>query len=161
MRKTKIYLDTSVISFLFADDAPELKAITKDFFETFVRKGVYEVYISEVVLAEIERTTDPLRRSWLRAAVEEYALVQLATAGEAGRLALEYVGSGVIPASHTDDARHVAIATCNEMDILLSWNFKHLSNIKIQVGVRAVNERNGYFHPLLLTNPMEVSYEDS
>jgi len=47
------------------------------------------------------------------------------------------------------------------MDILLSWNFKHLANIKKQMGVKLVNERNGYLYPLLLTTPMEVLYEDS
>jgi hypothetical protein len=66
----------------------------------------------------------------------------------------------VIPPRYTEDARHIAIATCHEMDVLLSWNFKHLANIKKQTEVRAVNERNGYLHPLLLATPMEVFYED-
>lgn len=54
MRKTKIYLDTSVISFLYADDAPDLKAVTHDFFENYVKKDVYDIYISQVVVTEIE-----------------------------------------------------------------------------------------------------------
>jgi predicted nucleic acid-binding protein len=159
MRKTKIYLDTSVISFLYADDAPELRAITEDFFQNYVRTGLYEVYISEVVLAEIERTVDPLRRAELLAAIEAYPMRKLEIKEEIGPLALEYITTGVIPPTRMDDARHVAVATYHEMDILLSWNFKHLANIKKQTGVKAVNERNGYFHPLLLTNPMEVLYE--
>jgi hypothetical protein len=48
MKKTKIYLDTSVISFLFADDAPELKAVTEDFFQNYVRTAVYDVCISPI-----------------------------------------------------------------------------------------------------------------
>ena len=160
MRKTRIYLDTSVISFLFADDVPELKGITREFFELYVRTGLYDVFISEVVVAEIERTAGPALRHQLRAVAETYALPALTSSDEVGPLVTEYIGAGVIPPTHVDDARHVAIATCNEMDILLSWNFKHLANIKKQIGVRAVNERNGYFHPLLLTTPMEVTYED-
>jgi hypothetical protein len=50
MRKTKIYLDTSVISFLHAEDAPEFRAITEDFFANYVRQAVYDVYVSGVVV---------------------------------------------------------------------------------------------------------------
>jgi hypothetical protein len=160
MRKTKIYLDTSIISFLHADDAPEFRSVTEDFFENYVRNAVYDVYISRVVVMELEQTSDPLRRRLLGAVIREYGLRQLVFSEEAELLAEQYVKAGVIPPTHTDDARHIAIATCNEMDILLSWNFKHLANFKKHTGVKAVNERNGYFHPLLLTTPMEVMYED-
>ncbi|MFH1004843.1 MAG: hypothetical protein V1781_05045 [Bacteroidota bacterium] len=50
--KLKIYLDTSVPNFLFADDAPEKKDITIDFFENFIGKGKYHAFISEFVIAE-------------------------------------------------------------------------------------------------------------
>lgn len=46
------------------------------------------------------------------------------------------------------------------MDVLLSWNFRHLANIKKQISVRIINEKNGYFYPLALTNPMEVMSEN-
>ena len=36
-----IYLDTSVINFLFADDAPEKKEVTVDFFNNFIKTGIY------------------------------------------------------------------------------------------------------------------------
>lgn len=51
MKKPKIYLDTSVINFLFADDTPDFKKVTIDFFENYFSE--YEVYISDVVLLEI------------------------------------------------------------------------------------------------------------
>lgn len=54
MRKLKLYLDTSVWNFFFADDAPEKRAVTKDFFD-LVKQGQYEVFISEVVFKEIRR----------------------------------------------------------------------------------------------------------
>ena len=47
---TKVYLDTSVINFLFADDAPEKKEITIDFFDNFIKTGIYKPYISNFVL---------------------------------------------------------------------------------------------------------------
>jgi hypothetical protein len=55
------YLDTSVINFLFADDAPEKQEITIDFFDHYVLPQVYEVYVSAVVIDEISRTRDILQ----------------------------------------------------------------------------------------------------
>ncbi|MFH1051262.1 MAG: hypothetical protein V1779_10095 [bacterium] len=55
-RKLKIYLDTSVINFLFADDAPEKKEITIDFFENFVNMNFYQTFISAYVIEEINAT---------------------------------------------------------------------------------------------------------
>ena len=63
MAKTKIYLDTSVINFLFAEDAPEKKEITRDFFSNFVATGIYETFISDVVVQEINNTIDLNKRT--------------------------------------------------------------------------------------------------
>ena len=52
----KVYLDTSAINFLFADDAPEKKEITKDFFDNFLRTGIYDAYVSPYVIQEIAQT---------------------------------------------------------------------------------------------------------
>ncbi|OHD57229.1 MAG: hypothetical protein A2014_03835 [Spirochaetes bacterium GWF1_49_6] len=53
MKKIKVYLDTSVINFIFADDAPDFKKATIDFFENYF--SLYEVYISDIVLLEIKK----------------------------------------------------------------------------------------------------------
>lgn len=61
----KIYLDTSAINFLFADDAPEKKEITIDFFDNFLLPVVYESCISAYVLQEIAQTTDEQKKKQL------------------------------------------------------------------------------------------------
>jgi len=160
MKRLRIYLDTSVINFLFVDDAPEFRKITEDFFRNYVKPQKYEVYVSNVALAEIERTPDEERRSQLLGAIREYGLNLLTVGDEAARLADVYLQEGIVPAKKIEDAQHIAIATCHQLDVLLSWNFKHLANIQKQWAVRIVNEREGYFYPLLLTNPMEVLYEN-
>ncbi len=71
-RKLKLYLDSSVINFLYADDAPEYKAVTLDFFKNYLYS--YDVYISEIVLLESERTMDLNRRKLLNNALEQYGL---------------------------------------------------------------------------------------
>ncbi len=161
MRKLKIYLDTSVINFLFADDVPEFKKITEDFFMNYVKKGKYLVYISDVVIAEIAKTKDKEKRKLLLKVIEEYSLRILTLDETSDRLASVYIVEKIIPQKKIEDAQHIAIATSNQMDILLSWNFKHLSNIQKQIDVKIVNEKEGYFYPLILTNPMEVIYENN
>ena len=50
MKKLTIYLDTSIINFLFADDAPEKRDITKEFFDEYVKTGYYDVFVSPIVI---------------------------------------------------------------------------------------------------------------
>lgn len=160
MKKLKIYLDTSVINFLFADDVPELRKITEDFFEHYVRPAKYIVYVSDIVIAEIEKTKSEGKQKQLLEVIERYSLNILTLDEVSDALAAVYIREKIIPKKKLEDAQHIAIATCNQIDILLSWNFKHLSNIQKQIGVKIVNEKEGYFYPLILTNPMEVVYEN-
>ncbi|MFH1612449.1 MAG: hypothetical protein ABIB46_01760 [bacterium] len=159
MKKLKIYLDTSVINFLFADDAPEFKKITKEFFEDYVEKEKYLVYISDVLIREIGKTKDELKKKKLLEVIEKYHLRILRLDKESDDLANIYLKEKVIPHKKIEDAQHVAISTCYQMDILLSWNFKHLANIQKQFSIKIINEKRGYFYPLILTNPMEVIYK--
>ncbi len=65
MRKLRLYLDTSVWSFFFADDAPEKRDITKGFFE-LVFEGAYEIFFSEVVVRELNNASEPKRASFAK-----------------------------------------------------------------------------------------------
>lgn len=160
MKKLKIYLDTSVINFLFADDVPEFRRITEDFFENYVKKDKYHVYISDVVVAEIMKTKNEAKKKLLLEVIGRYSLKIIMLNKNSDELASVYVREKLIPRGKLEDAQHIAIATCHQMDILLSWNFKHLSNIQKQIGVKIINEKEGFFYPLILTNPMEVVYEN-
>ena len=74
-------------------------------------------------------------------------------------LAHLYIDERIIPETKIDDAMHIAICTIFEFDVLLSWNFKHMANIKKQIQVASVNRKEGYLKELFLLNPMEVIYE--
>jgi hypothetical protein len=69
------------------------------------------------------------------------------------------VQAGIISEMKFEDALHLAYSTFYEFDILLSWNFRHLANIKKQVQINSVNKTQGFFKDLNLFNPMEVMYE--
>jgi hypothetical protein len=79
LRKSKIYLDTSVISFLYADDAPDKRDITIDFFRDFIRTAIYETYISDFVVAEIENTTDLKHKQRMLSVIADYNISFLVT----------------------------------------------------------------------------------
>ena len=160
MKKLRIYLDTSVINFLFAEDAPELQRITQTFFERFVKTETYLAYVSDVVIREIRKTPDDIKRMQLLNVISDYQLRIVTMNEEIDRLAQLYIEQRIIPPHKLEDAEHIALATAHQMDVLLSWNFKHLANIKKQRAIRAVNEQENYCYPLVLTNPMEVMYED-
>lgn len=159
MRKLRIYLDTTIINFVIADDAPHFQAMTIEFFEKYLHD--YDVFISDVLLMEIDRTTNQKRKQQLLDIVKQYPFNVLRVLRDEAVLSLaqKYMKENIIPADEEEDALHIAVATLFEMDILLSWNFKHLANIKKQILVNAINEREGYVRTLNLLNPMEVLYE--
>jgi predicted nucleic acid-binding protein len=159
MRKLSIYLDTSIINFLFADDAPELRDITILFFSSIVRKGIYDIWISSVVVDEIQQTADEAKRERLLNAVRDYDLPILDTTSskqEIRDLANKYIESKAIPPGKEEEALHVAISTVFEIDVLLSWNYRHLANLSRERRIMLVNLSEGYAKPLRIITPMEV-----
>ncbi|MEZ4827153.1 MAG: hypothetical protein R3C61_12880 [Bacteroidia bacterium] len=160
MIKQSVYLDTSTINFLFADDAPEKKEITIDFFDNFVKTGVYEVYWSDFVTDEINQTNDDSHRSRLLKIGEEYSLIRMSLSDlqEIQYLAQRYIEGGAIPPKKIYDALHVACCTIEKIDFLASWNYKHLANVNRERLITAINYKEGYLHPLRIITPSELIY---
>ena len=158
MRKLRVYLDTSVISFYHAEDTPKEMAITREFFEPTVASGGVVAHVSPVVAAELARTEDPAHRQRLLDLLATFALAVLPVEPEDEILALgeAYRLDGAIPPGKPEDALHVAICTVHEMDVLVSWNYRHLANVNRERRVLAVNQRLGYLYPLRITTPFEV-----
>lgn len=130
----KVYLDTSVISALFDDRNPERKILTE---ESLLKIKNYDVYISEITLAEIERTPDTSLREKMRKEVENFEVLEITR--EVEDLANEYIWYKAVPESHQEDVHHISIAVVHEMDYLLSWNFRHIVRKKTRDVLRMVN----------------------
>ena len=163
MRKLSIYLDTSVINFLFAEDAPEKQEITVDFFEHYVLPQIYDVYVSVVVIDEISRTKDQHKREMLLATLRQYNITVVSIEermNEIEELAKSYIEKRIIPDKKMDDALHIAICTVFEMDVLLSWNYKHLANVNKERLILSANLLEGYSRQFRMATPMEVMYEE-
>lgn len=128
MRKLSIYVETSVWSHAFADDAPESRDATLEFLEA-ARQGKYDLFVSEIVLAEIAQASHELAAR-LRQLLEELDPVFLEFDEDMDRLAQEFLQRGALPRSRIEDAQHVAVAVVSELDALVSWNYRHLVNVR-------------------------------
>ena len=117
--------------------------------------GLYEIFYSEVVVREIEATRTP-RRYLMEQLIRNVAPQMLGTNSEIEKLVMEYLDKSVFPKQSRFDAFHVAYATFYQMDALVSWNFRHLSNVNRRKRVMALNIEKGYNFPMDLVTPLEV-----
>ncbi|GHV48441.1 hypothetical protein AGMMS49546_38990 [Spirochaetia bacterium] len=161
MKDLKVYLDTSIINFLTVDDSPDYRRDTELFFETIIVPNKVVSYISRVVIEEINDTKETEKREELLNILRKYPNIKMLVAEddnveEIAFLAETYMENGIIPRKKIADAFHIAYSTIFEMDILLSWNFKHLANVKKEQKISIINKINGYNYPFRMANPLEV-----
>lgn len=150
MRKLKVYLDTSVISHLMQEDVPEKKADTRQLWEMF-KNGKYDVYLSTVTLEEVADCPEP-RRGELRKFLEQIKYTVLDITDEMEIVANKIIDMGILAKKSYDDYQHIAAAVVTECNCIISWNFKHIVNIKTIHGVRAITNLTGY-KPIDILSP--------
>ena len=138
----KLYIETSVPNMLLHDDAPDKRRITRLFME-WLELSAHERFISPVVTREIAETRSP-RREMLERAVLALRATLLDVTPEAELLARHYGEARIIPARFQDDLLHVAVAVCYRVDMIVSWNMKHLANPNKVALINAVNRRHGW-----------------
>ncbi|MDR0804742.1 MAG: PIN domain nuclease [Oscillospiraceae bacterium] len=153
MRKQKIYLDTSVISCLFASETPDRQVDTREFWKR-VKNNEFEVVLSDVTQQEIDDCPMP-KKEQMTNVLLGIAYTKLSESDGSLLLSQQYIERGALPPKCIDDALHLAIATLNSCDIVVSWNFKHLSNDRARSIVTTVNIENGY-KPLQILPPFGV-----
>lgn len=157
MKKFKIYLDTSVISHLHADDVPEKMAKTLEFWDC-IQQGEYSVYISDLVVAEIEQCHEP-KKSYLTQKMDSVPLEVVEINDEMVVLAEKYVSEGIFSDKYMDDATHVAAASVLGCTAIVSWNFKHMVKLKTIIGVTGINRFMGYGEIEIITPEIIVEGE--
>ena len=142
MRKIKVYLDTSVISYLSQEDAPERMKDTLELWKDFVN-GKYDIYLSQITIDEIGKCGEP-KRNILYDYLSDIDYIKLEINEEILELAQKIVDMGILRQKSFDDCQHIAAAVVNGCDCIISWNFKHIVNIKTIRGVRAITNLEGY-----------------
>jgi hypothetical protein len=151
----KVYIDTSVVGGYFDK---EFELWTKLFFES-VSEGRFKIAISELLQTELANAPDEVKH-FLATIPNERKII--ADYNEEARiLANRYLEANIVGKTSLTDCRHIATASINEIDILTSWNFKHIVNLdKIHL-YNGVNLQNGY-RTIEIRTPRELlTYEDS
>ena len=142
MKVPKIYIETSVFNFFFADDAPDKRQDTLKLF-TEIKEGKYAPYTSNAVLVELAKDSEP-KRGQMMALLETYNIEVLPAHADESQLANIYVAEGIIPEKYATDALHIASTTVNDLDFIVSYNFKHIVKRKTIMMTESINLREGY-----------------
>jgi predicted nucleic acid-binding protein len=153
--KPKVYLETSIISYLTSRPSRDLiiaanQQITQEWWQ--FRQDAFELYVSELVIQEAsagDKTAAKQRLQTLE------GIPELRLSEEIVVLAEKLIKDGALPQNAVEDALHIAIATLNGVDYLLTWNFKHLANATMRYKIEGVCRLLGYEPPVICT-PQEL-----
>ena len=148
----RVYVDTSVFGGYFD---PEFEESSRNLLEEFIL-GLKTMVISDLTLKELEEAPPNVRS--LSEEIPEESREFVILDDEATMLAHHYIEDGAITEKYLVDAQHIAIATIQRVDVLVSWNFKHIVNLNRIRLYNSVNLKYGY--PILeVRSPQEVLYE--
>lgn len=153
MRRTRVYVDTSVFGGTNDDEFAEA---TGRFLER-LKRGTMLLVVSTEVLRELEFAPKPVQQAFDE--IPEDCIETIAIDAETEALAKAYLEAGVLGSSSVADALHVASATLAEVDLIVSWNFRHIVNYSRMRKYNAVNVLSGY-RPIEIHSPAEVAYDD-
>ena len=149
MKKQRIYIDTSVVGGFF-DNSFEHE--TKLFFKRLEDNEIIFV-VSDLLREELKGAPSHVRSLLDNYPIDNFETVMLTD--EAIELADKYIAENVVGRTSLDDCRHIALATINKVDVLASWNFKHIVNLTRIKGYNGVNLKNGY-QTLEIRNPKDL-----
>ena len=157
MERNTIYLDTSVLNFFFEDKDLEKANSTRELFRE-IRNGKFNAYISELVLREVGKTRG-LKRERLLSLIKTYKIPWLEVTPECIDLTEKYMERKIFPSKYRDDGLHIAIATVHQIDVVVSWNLRHMVKLRTRREVKGINIVEGY-KEIEICTPMEVIESD-
>lgn len=152
--RQRLYIDTSVIGGYYDD---EFEEHTKLLFER-IRHKDFDIYFSEVNETELMLAPQEVQDVKLLIPADCYKYLELND--EAKQLAETYISEKALGKASLNDAYHIAIASVNRLDCLVSWNFKHIVNFdKIKL-FNSINMKLGY--PLIdIRTPLEFLKDEN
>jgi hypothetical protein len=152
--RRRIYTDTSVIGGCLDDEFEEFSGLL---IQRFI-SGSSTLVLSDLTRLELSRAPEAVRA--VLDGIPSAIMEEVRFTEEAAQLSQAYIDAKVIGEAMRFDAQHIATATIHRVDVLVSWNFKHIVNLERIQGYNSINLRLGY--PLLeIRTPREVlSYED-
>jgi rRNA-processing protein FCF1 len=139
--KIKVYLETTVFNWYFNPGVKDYFKVL-DFFQEIVN-GKFEPYTSNIVIKELEKTSGPKRDAMLDL-IDEFNIRKLKNNISANKLAELYIKNNILTARHRLDALHIAIAAVNNLDMIVSLNFRDIARDKTRLQTDEINKMNGY-----------------
>jgi predicted nucleic acid-binding protein len=136
--KQRLYIDTSVFGGFYDEEFLEF---TRPLFER-LQKGEFKMIFSAVTQEELTFAPENVKKLVENIKVENTEFIE--TTDEAVDLATQYIFEKVVGQTSLPDCLHIALATINQADFLISWNFKHIVNVQRIRGYNAINIKNGY-----------------
>jgi predicted nucleic acid-binding protein len=148
--KPRIYVETSVISYLTARPSRDLITAGRQqgSLELWRSQDRYELVISDLVLAEAsagDAQAASQRRAWLQ------NLHVLGIDDDAQALADALIARNALPAVAYPDALHIAIAASNAIEVIASWNFRHIASVWARSRIETALSELGYAHCRIAT----------
>jgi hypothetical protein len=148
----RVYADTSVYGGLYDIEF----ATASQLFFSQVKKGQFTLFTSALVADEVAQAPEGVREAF-------YSLLPFAelvpVTGEALRLQRAYLEAGVVTHRWQGDALHVAVATVHNVEVMVSWNLKHIVNYNRIRMYNEVNRRLGWA-AIDIRTPLEVIIDD-
>jgi hypothetical protein len=150
MRAQRIYIDTSVVGGCHDQEfAPWSNGLLEDF-----RLGVFQPVVSTITALEIAEAPEVVQATYADLLLMEPEVLDIGE--EETELAHRYLERGILSENYIDDARHIALATIAEVDVLVSWNFRHIVHFDKIRQFNAVHLEQGY-KPIEIRSPREVT----
>ena len=153
MKTRKIYLETTIFNYYFDNDRMAHPATVKLFNE--IKEKKFEAYTSSYVVDELLKAQEP-RQSAMINLINKYGIILLPKNNETFALANKYIEGNIIPKGSVLDAQHIACASINNINCVISLNFTHINRAKTKELVPYVNKQNGYNSDISIFSPMEV-----
>jgi len=131
----------------------EAHADTVELFEE-IKAGLYEAFTSLYAVGELQEAPGNQAKKMIDL-IAEFGITVLESTEEADALAAIYQKQGILPPGSTVDAQHIAVASINDLDMIISLNFRHIVRKKTVTMTGFVNASLGY-KPVEIHSPMEV-----
>ena len=154
MKPQRIYIETTIFNRYFDTEYKNEHEASRQLF-TEIKAGKFDAYTSKYTYDELSDAPEPKRSNMLDL-IDEYKIKVLGDTDEILALAKDYIAKGVIPKSSVYDARHIACASINGIEHIISLNFSHINRLKTKEQVPAVNKLNGYNGEITINTPMEI-----
>lgn len=154
MPKIKTYTDTSILGAIYDTEDPTRVNITKQLLNLFQKQEKFIPFISNIVIEEVEKAPKDIAIG-LKKIIKNTKFRILFESDDCVKLVNEYMKKRIIPQKYRDDARHIAVALIHDMDIIVTWNCRHMANVENKRIINAVNMMLGYKQIDIVT-PLEV-----